>query len=108
MTLKRDLTCPHCGRRKFWRIEKIQERTVWPDFPAEEGRVADLHEEPAPLAVVLKVRGRHFESLGRFETWICNACGFTEWYAQGLERLRADPEEGVHLLDFEKQEGPYR
>ena len=44
---------------------------------------------------------------GRFETFTCGRCGYTEWYA----RIAKDPAESkyVRLIDNEpKSEGPYR
>jgi hypothetical protein len=53
---------------------------------------------PSPLRVAfhgpLDTRG-----IGSFETFICRACGFTEWYAHGFEHLRADADEGIQVID---------
>jgi predicted nucleic-acid-binding Zn-ribbon protein len=40
---------------------------------------------------------------GRFEVWICTACGYTEWYAhqvnEALAWLTRNPRSGVHYYD---------
>lgn len=45
---------------------------------------------------------RHLSAVGTFETWICAACGFTEWYAQDaaelLDRLARIPGSGVRVV----------
>ena len=42
---------------------------------------------------------------------ICKRCGFTEWYAHGLDDMKPDEPNGVFLLDGEeaaRNRGPYR
>ena len=96
MSLKKDLVCPNCDGRQIWRIERMYERG--------HGSL------PQPMGVVLE---RTFwtgsESHGGFETLICKACGYTEWYAREIGFLKPDPVNGVHLIvnDVEKA-GPYR
>jgi ribosomal protein S27AE len=48
--------------------------------------------------------GSSFRShVGRYETWICAQCGYTEWYAmdheQLLERLSHVPGSGVRVVE---------
>jgi len=96
MTLKRDLRCPNCEGREIWRIQTMKERGA--------------SGAPELMAVMLE---RTFfsgsEPRGQFETLICKACGYTEWYAKQIEFLRHDPVNGVHLIvnDVENK-GPYR
>lgn len=48
---------------------------------------------------------------GTYETWICAACGYTEWYAQDrehmLQKLATIPESGVRIVDGDPK-APYR
>jgi hypothetical protein len=49
---------------------------------------------------------------GTFETWICLGCGYTEFYAQGLEGIegvaRRHPDR-LRIVDAQPQaQGPYR
>jgi len=51
--------------------------------------------------------------LGRFETWICLACGYTELYAHGLpvnvEAIAEQHPDQLRVVDAEPPErGPYR
>jgi predicted nucleic-acid-binding Zn-ribbon protein len=100
MSLKRDLACPHCECREVWHIEKMHER----------GEAAPFEKPIAPLNVVLQQRFfKLYNGTGTFETYICKQCGFTEWYAQGLDELSPDPQQGVRLLEGKADdEGPYR
>lgn len=100
MSLKKDLACPHCEGREVWHIAEMHER----------GEAGVLERPIQPLNVVLQERFfKLYSGVGAFETYICKACGFTEWYAHGLEKLEADPKRGVRLLDGRNaEEGPYR
>jgi predicted nucleic-acid-binding Zn-ribbon protein len=100
MSLKRDLACPHCECRQVWHIAEMHER----------GEAAAFEKPIAPLNVVLQQKFfKLYNGVGTFETYICKRCGFTEWYAHGLDELKADPEHGVRLLDGkDSEEGPYR
>jgi hypothetical protein len=99
-SLRRDLCCPQCEGRDVWHVEQIRERGVGP------------FEKPIqPLNVVLQERFfRLYDGTGYFETYICKRCGFTEWYAHGIDDLHHDPENGVRLLTGtdDPKSGPYR
>lgn len=101
-SLKRDLACPQCECRQVWHIAEMHER----------GEAAPFEKPIAPLNVVLQQKFfKLYSGVGAFETYICKQCGFTEWYAHGLEELRPDEPNGVFLLDGEEAErnrGPYR
>jgi len=100
MSLKRDLACPHCECRQVWHIAEMHER----------GEAAAFEKPIAPLNVVLQQKFfKLYNGVGKFETFICKRCGFTEWYAHGLEELKEDPQNGVFSLDGSaKDEGPFR
>lgn len=99
-SLKRDLACPHCECRQIWHISEMHER----------GEAAAFEKPIAPLNVVLQQKFfKLYNGVGKFETFICKRCGFTEWYAHGLEELKEDPQNGIFSLDGNaKDEGPYR
>lgn len=99
MTLKRDLVCPNCEGREIWRIETMRERGNSSELP--------------PMGVTLEKRFRFFgdaaEAQGKFETLICNSCGYTEWYARQIGHLKNDPVNGIHLIVNDVDEkGPFR
>ncbi len=100
MSLKRDLACPHCECREVWHIHEMHER----------GEAAPFEKPIAPLNVVLQEKFfKLYNGVGTFETYICRRCGFTEWYARGLDELKEDPANGIFLLDGKtRDEGPYR
>ena len=88
MSLKTDLHCPHCHGQKFWQIMPVRTPTNY-QLPVT------VHGTPL----------RGFASEGYFEAIICAGCRYTEWYAQGIEDLKPDPERGVHFIDNEPQAG---
>jgi hypothetical protein len=100
MSLKKDLVCPHCDGNWVWHIETMRER----------GEAGVMERPIQPLNVVLQERFfKLYDGKGHFETYICKACGFTEWYAVGLDDLAPDPKHGVRLLQGKPdEEGPYR
>jgi predicted nucleic-acid-binding Zn-ribbon protein len=100
MSLKGELLCPHCEGRDVWHVETIRER----------GEAGAFEKPIQPLNIVLQEKFfKLYNGTGHFETYICKACGFTEWYAVGLEGLEPDPANGIHLLKGTPEEdGPYR
>jgi predicted nucleic-acid-binding Zn-ribbon protein len=93
--VKTSYECPKCSCRKIWRIEQINER---PDG------TTTMH--PTPLALAQEgTMWRGYHSVGHFEVFLCSACGFTEWYADGLSELKPDPKHGIHLIDMTPQAG---
>jgi hypothetical protein len=96
MSLKRDKICPQCESRKLWHIEKM--RTL-------SHRHGSISNEGAPMAVQVESRWTGLKPQGQFEAFICNGCGFTEWYATGLDELKANPGEGVYFIDNEPKVG---
>jgi len=91
--LKKTLQCPKCDSRKLWRIETMPDRGQF--------------DRPHPMAVTVEHgRWRPREiAVGTFETFICAECGYTEWYASGLDKLEAAPDKGVHFIDTTPEGG---
>ena len=91
MTLKRDQICPACSGALIIRITTVQEHG---------GMIF-----PSPLRVAF-LGPLDTHGIGSFETFICKACGFTEWYAHGFEHLKADAEEGIQIIDARPPSAP--
>jgi hypothetical protein len=74
----------------------------------EPGSIAGEFRMPKGLHPVV-AGGRAF---GRFESWICAACGYAELYAQGLgdvDRLAAERPKDVRIIDGTvPTKGPFR
>ena len=87
MSLKRDRVCPQCESRKLWHIERV---SVFPNMP---------------MPVAMEARFAGPRPKGSFQAHICAACGFTEWYATGLDELKPDPGAGVYYIDDEPKVG---
>jgi len=97
MTLKRDLVCPNCEGREIWRIETMRER-------------GSRSDQQPPMGVTLEKRFfGDAAAQGKFETLICNGCGYTEWYARDIGHLKNDPVNGIHFIvnDIDEK-GPFR
>jgi predicted nucleic-acid-binding Zn-ribbon protein len=84
--MKKTLHCPKCEGRKLWRVEEMRER----------GRNMTKAE---PLGATFAPTWHGVTNRGTFETFICAGCGYTEWYAHGLEQLEADASKGVYFID---------
>lgn len=99
--------CPKCNGTKLYVCENHQ-----PDDDSQN------HRHPLAVMTVLvskqvtgASRGTDWRTeAGTFETWICAACGFTEWYAKDPERLLqllASLKEDVRIVDSSTTT-PYR
>jgi predicted nucleic-acid-binding Zn-ribbon protein len=112
------LVCGGCGRSEWyaWGIgadAKLGKSDAAPCARCGGGErhvVRPLREAGGePLPVVQ----RNGAQIGEFEVKFCGACGFSEWYARGIEQLRADGECVLHIQG-ERQAaspaagGPYR
>ncbi len=102
-------TCPKCSRRKF---------LVSNEFRQPDWRYVNGTHPVIPVTLDYEPAKKFLESgnrpaLGRFETWICLACGYTELYVHGLphdieEIARAHPDR-LRVVDAEpSNQGPYR
>jgi len=96
ISLRREKVCPQCESRKLWFISRV----VVP--------VHDMHhmrQTPVPLAVTAEAGFASIRHQGEFEAFICAGCGWTEWYATGIDKLTENPEAGVHFIDNEPKAG---
>jgi predicted nucleic-acid-binding Zn-ribbon protein len=96
--MKKHQTCPKCESRKFL----ITPEFIIPDPSASNTTI------PVP-AFTAKLGGWLGDrvSTGTFEAWTCAQCGFTEWYAKGLESLDLSKMEGqVVFFDANAPTGP--
>ena len=89
--MRKSLQCPKCEGRKLWRIEEV----------GEHGHA----NAAVPFAVSMQKSFWTGKGVGRYETFICAGCGYTEWYAYELEALKHDPKKGVHFIDDEPESG---
>ena len=95
-SLKRDKVCPQCEHRKFWFVAKVQ-------IPTRDHET--LAKSAVPMAVAVEARWTGVRHQGEFEAFICEKCGWTEWYATGLAHLKENPEAGLHFIDAEPKAG---
>jgi predicted nucleic-acid-binding Zn-ribbon protein len=89
-------TCPKCAGKKFAVTSEFQV----PNITYAGGR----NTLPA-----IAVEGGGF---GRFTTWICIRCGYTEFYAYGCEDIEAIAKQHpdrLRIVDAgSPEQGPYR
>jgi predicted nucleic-acid-binding Zn-ribbon protein len=75
--MRKDLTCPKCGNGQLWNVRTMR----------EEAGVG----VPVEMAVTIEQFGWDLVPRGRYETLVCRACGFTQWYGRDLdERTRLE------------------
>jgi predicted nucleic-acid-binding Zn-ribbon protein len=90
--MKKSLTCPKCDGRKILHVETMKLPLARPGVSGEL----------LPIAIAVQVSAWSGAKVnGAFETFICRACGYTEWYALAAEALVADEAAGVRLIDNE-------
>ncbi|MBS2018113.1 MAG: hypothetical protein JST00_34900 [Deltaproteobacteria bacterium] len=95
--------CTKCAGERLWRVERIGVKD--PQY---------TNGSNVPLGAVdrkgLRAPGDAFMTAyegGHVDAYICAACGFTELYWQGVDTLRHNPADGVHLL-VAAPRAPYR
>lgn len=103
-------TCPKCHEKKLAVIGNVRHGPYDPNnitiaIPAV---TVALGGEPARYVVTADGR----EALGWVESWICIACGFTEFYAhsykaEDFDRLAREHPEQVRIVNAKPRE-PYR
>lgn len=95
--MKHTQTCPNCSHRRF---------AVLREFKIPERDINSARDIPV---VVLEHGLERRTELGRFEVWICERCGLTEWYACGLQGLLALAEKyPSEVMIVDGDQGPYR
>lgn len=49
---------------------------------------------------------------GHYEVWVCDGCGFTEWYAEdfrdALREMAKNSNNDITLVDRSTTQGPFR
>ena len=106
--MKETEACKKCPSTKLYVVDEVHRRhavfeaAVVPmtvtaaqvDLPAAEGTGQE----------------KKYVEAGRYEAWICAACGYTEWYATRLEELAvlAGATKEVRIIDRKAPGGPYR
>lgn len=101
-TVKRTQQCPKCEGRKFWIVERYR-------IPGEYEGGAQLpvvanQQEPGGFLSMGRTSPQ-----GRFDLWVCEACGYTELWARELSGIREDLAAGVRHLDAKAEPaGPFR
>lgn len=105
--------CQKCNHRKFVRCIPREHSGGRPDAPAQVS---------APMYATYKPRMRHasgaqwampveIESagVGLLEMYICQRCGFVEWYCADVERITTHPAMMTEAIDYEAgAQAPYR
>lgn len=103
--------CPKCSGQKFAVTDDFRQTdydTVFPKAPLEFFAVTVPLQDHRNRSFGLHWRG----GTGHFETWMCLGCGYTEFYAHGLEHIEEIAErwpDRVRIVDAGPgPQGPYR
>jgi len=98
-------TCPKCAGKKF---------ALTDEFRQPAGRESSDMTVPFP-AIAIEVKPGWVPKLvtsGRFQAWICIGCGYTEFYASGIEGIEQIAKEHpgrLRIVDAgPPKQGPYR
>lgn len=103
-------TCPKCACKRLYVVSDVHQ----PDTESSNGlHRFFVHAAPVAADVTGSAEGTRYRThAGRFESWVCSHCGFTEWYARDpervLEALSRDPEGGVRVVEAQDTPAPYR
>ena len=92
-------TCPKCHGRRIWRIEAFQYEGA--EHATHTLRVLYGRALPIPPGQPRKFMQGEAEgvTMGTFDLFLCDQCGYSELYARNVTALRHAPQHGVHLLD---------
>ncbi len=77
--------CPKCHHDEILFVPQLADRDD------------DLHVKPL-VVHVLEFDWRADMEFGRIQAYICRACGFTELYTHGADKLPADKIPGAKIL----------
>src|SRR5262245_45014369 len=103
MSLRTQHVCPRCGKDKLLHVSTM--RSYSENGTLRELAVASARRKARPIDQgPMLSRNGLFDldggvppvELGRYETLICAACGYTEWYARGL---KDDPRVNLTIRD---------
>lgn len=100
--MKHSNACPKCRGKRIWIIEQFRIPTDGVD-----GRpLTVLPHQRDPKASVWAMK---LNPQGSFDLHLCDACGYSELWANGVRGLVEDPAKGVPLVDLEgAKAGPFR
>ncbi|MET7400650.1 hypothetical protein ABZS66_44945 [Dactylosporangium sp. NPDC005572] len=91
--------CVKCQCPRLWHVDPV----MVPD--TDSSNVVELLPAVARAGSGAAVTGEFKKRVeaGRFEVWICSACGYTEWYAHEVNDMLAwlsrNPRSGVRYSD---------
>jgi predicted nucleic-acid-binding Zn-ribbon protein len=95
--MKKTLICPKCAGRRLLHVEQMK-------VPVHDGKITN--GGPFPLSVGISHGAfTGFRPVGAFETFICQGCGYAEWYAHGAAAIAIDEKLGIRLIDNEPAGG---
>jgi predicted nucleic-acid-binding Zn-ribbon protein len=89
--MKKTLTCPKCDGRQILHVDQMK-------LPSYGQGAIGAKPYPVPITVQQSF-WRGTQAIGAFETFICRACGYTEWYAGDPAAIPVDEASGIRLLD---------
>lgn len=96
-------TCPKCLGKRF---------AVTDEFRQPDCETPNVTRPFPAFTIVTDQRGLARETLGRFWTWICLGCGYTEFYAYDIEHVEELAKrwpDRLRIVDARPPaQGPYR
>ena len=102
MDVKQSLSCPKCRGQKLWVIDPF--RAVDPVVSGAAVPVVHQREATGRFGLAERVVPQ-----GHFQLWTCDACGYSELWAEGIRGLQPNPAAGIRLVDGSAPGGgPFR
>ena len=103
--MKPSNACPKCRGKRIWIIEQFR----LPGESAEGRPLAIVPHQNQPGESASVFRALKLSPQGSFELHLCDGCGYSELWANGVRGLVEDPAKGVRLVDLSgATEGPFR
>lgn len=100
--MKQSNACPKCRGRRIWIIEQFR-------LPGESAEGRPLAIVPHQGEQTSVFRAMKVSPQGSFDLHLCDGCGYSELWANGVRGLVENPAKGVRLVDLsEANAGPFR
>lgn len=91
--------CPKCDGDELWVIDPVQVPKPSDHSTMNVMRVAEQSRTQSSSRGGIQRYDKI--QIGTFEAWICDGCGYTEWYAKDfkdLAKLAAHPDAGIRMV----------
>lgn len=95
--------CPKCDGKRLWVIERFR-------IPGEsaDGKVLPVVPHQPATGGGGFLGFTKVQSVGHVDLYLCDACGYSELWAEDFRGLVPDEARGIRLVDTSAERGPFR